>query len=232
MSVLDVVGASAVGDGIFPIADASLRASAGEVVVVLDVDGGGNSTLVRAACGLIPLDKGSVLLVGADVTTLSLRARARLGVATVLQTRSVSETLTVGENLRVAGADRRQLPEWLASWFPDLVPMIRRRAGLLSGGEQTLLALARAIVRAPRVLFGDEISTGLAPEYLDLVQGTLSRAASQLDTAIVLAEQRPHLLGIADRVSVLSHGRVVFSGAPDDLAAREDLLAGRHLGQI
>ena len=171
------------------------------------------------------------MLRGADVTRANPRRRARVGLATVPDDQGLFTQLTVAENLRVGSVRRRPLLP-LDSWFPDLVPLLQRRAGLLSGGEQTMLALARAVVSHPRALVVDELTTGLAPRFADAVFAVLRRTATEWGTGVLLAEQSAKMaLEAADRACVLSRGDVVLEGDPVDIAARPDVLAATYLGE-
>jgi sulfate-transporting ATPase len=172
------------------------------VAVVAERDRVGTDRLVRAICGLDRLASGAILLGGRDVSDAPAHARSRLGLASVLADRGVIQGLTVEENLRLAGVSGGALREWVASWFPELATMFGRRAGLLSGGEQTLLALARALVRGPRVLVVHEVAPGLAPAYVDAVVRSLARAAD-LGASVVLADAHSALVAVADRRHLL-----------------------------
>jgi ABC-type branched-subunit amino acid transport system ATPase component len=206
VAAVDVVGVTVRGDRARPLHDITLHVDPGEIVALTGPNGGGKSTLLRAVCGFVPVTAGSITIVGTDVTRLPVSARARLGLAAVVEDRAVFQGLTVAENLRVGGAAPQHIRDWLASWVPDLVPLLDRRAGLLSGGEQALVALARALVRAPRVLLVDEISAGLAPGYLNTVTAATRRAATELGTAVMLVEQHPDVLESADRVEEVDGG--------------------------
>jgi branched-chain amino acid transport system ATP-binding protein len=134
--------------------------------------------------------------------------------------------LTVAENLRVARADVDEV----TSWFPALLPLLDRRAGLLSGGEQQMLALGRALGVRPRLLLVDELSLGLAPLVVEALLAVLRRVADERGTGILLVEQHvPLALDVADRAAVLSHGRLVLEGRAEELAGRDDLLAASYL---
>ena len=164
-------------------------------------------------------------------TRASPRARARLGLATVLDDRGIFTQLTVAENLRI-GARGGQVLE-LESWFPGLVPFLHRRAGLLSGGEQTMLALARALARRPAALLVDELSTGLAPGRAREAMALLRKAAGAWGMGVLVADQSAGLaLEAADRTCVLRRGELVFDGSPATLRARSDFLESTYLGEL
>ena len=230
MTAIELRGVTAGYDGLVAVHDLDLAVEPGEVVALLGANGAGKSTTVRAVCGLVRVQRGSVALAGTDVTTATPRDRARLGLATVPDDRGVFTQLTVGENL-VVGSPRRGPALPLDEWFPDLAPLVDRRAGLLSGGEQTMLALARALAGRPRALLVDELTAGLAPGTADAVLLTLRRAATDGGTAILLAEQNARLaLETADRAVVLRRGLVALVGVPADVAAQPGVLEATYLG--
>jgi branched-chain amino acid transport system ATP-binding protein len=232
INAIELNGVTAGHDGVAAIRDMNLDVGAGELVALLGANGSGKTTTVRTVCGLAMTHAGSVKLLGTDVTKASPRARARLGLATVPADRGLFTQLTVAENLRV-GTVRRRPSVPLDSWFPDLVPLLDRRAGLLSGGEQTLLALARAVVSRPRALVVDELTTGLAPGFADAAFSVLRRTADEWGTGVLLAEQSAQLaLEAADRACVLRRGRVVLEGSPADIANRPGVLESTYLGEM
>jgi branched-chain amino acid transport system ATP-binding protein len=232
MNAIELRGVSAGYGGAEAIRDLNLDVRAGEVVALLGANGAGKTTTVRTVCGLVRVHRGSVKLLDADVTNASPRARARLGVATVAADRGVFTQLTVAENLRVGGV-RGQPRVPIDSWFPDLAPLLDRRAGLLSGGEQTMLALARAMASQPRVLVVDELTTGLAPRFADAALSMLRRAAAEWETGVLLAEQSAQLaLEAADRAYVLRHGQVVLEGIPGHIASQPGVLESTYLGEM
>ena len=232
MNAIELSGLTASYEGVVAIRDLNLEVRDGELVALLGANGAGKTTTVRAVCGLARVHGGSIKLLGTDVTNASRRARARLGLATVEAERGLFTQLTVAENLRVGSVrGKPRLP--LDSWFPDLVPLLDRRAGLLSGGEQTMLALARATVSRPGALVVDELTTGLAPGFADAALSVLRRAAAEWGTGVLLAEQSAELaLEASDRACVLRRGQLVLEGTPSDIAGQPGVLESTYLGEM
>lgn len=232
MNVIELDGVTAGYGTLVSVRELTLHVRAGEVVALLGANGAGKTTTIRSVCGLAGVTSGSIRLLGRDVTKASPRMRARIGLATVADDRGVFTQLTVAENLRVGGL-RGGSELALDSWFPGLVPLLDRRAGLLSGGEQTTLALARALTRRPRALVVDELSTGLAPVLARELLGRLRRAAAEWGTGVLVAEQSAGLaLEAADRACLLRRGEVVFDGAPASLRAQSGFLESTYLGEL
>lgn len=192
----------------------------GEIVALLGGNGAGKTRLLETALGF---HRGRVVLFGEDVTDVSVEQRVLRGIGYVPEGRRVFAGLTVRENLEASSslpaAKRRRLVEQMLSVFPMLGERPDARAWLLSGGQQQMLALARALMNRPRLLLLDEPTLGLAPVVVaDLLQRLAAMAAD--GTAILLAEQRAALaLGVAHRGVVLSRGRVVKAGSAAELAA-------------
>jgi branched-chain amino acid transport system ATP-binding protein len=211
------------------IRDVSLHVRPGEVVALLGANGAGKTTTLRALVGELPCSAGAVEFHGA-VTTRPLHWRARHGLGYVSEERSIFTKLTVAENLSVAGGDTA-LAYHL---FPALAPLAKRSAGVLSGGEQQMLALARALSRQPSVLLADELSLGLAPLVVDRLLAAQRAAADERNVAVLMVEQHARkALAVADRGYVLRRGRIELEGAASDLLERIDqiedtYLAGHH----
>jgi len=199
---------------------------AGEVVTILGPNGCGKTTFVRALLGYVRTTRGAVRFDGADITALSPTARARRGIGYVPQLDNVFRPLTVRENLEMGGyrLPARDIAAGLArihALFPVLRERDAQRAGTLSGGERQLLAMARAMMVAPRLLFLDEPSAGLSPARADEVFAYIRRIAA-LGTAIVVIEQdAQRALAISSRAYVLVTGRVAFHGKANEVLADE-----------
>ncbi|GAA2020150.1 ABC transporter ATP-binding protein [Catenulispora yoronensis] len=199
----------------------SLTVAAGDVVAVVGRNGAGKSTLVRAVAGYLRPSGGRVLWDGVDVTRAPIGQRAAAGVMLIPDEGGVFRSLTVRENLEVfAGAGRSDLDEALDT-FPDLRALLRRRAVLLSGGEQQMLALARALLAPWRLLMVDELSQGLAPYLAARLYAVLAElAAAHPDRAVVLAEPHPRAaLRFVGRVHVLRRGELAATASPSDFDA-------------
>jgi branched-chain amino acid transport system ATP-binding protein len=208
-----------------------LTVDAGEVVALLGPNGAGKTTTLRTISGLVkPLD-GRVLFDGADLARLSPSDRAKAGVAHVPEGRGLFFGLTVAEHFRV-GPRREQLDEESAyAYFPLLKELRTRRAGLLSGGEQQMLAVARALARAPRLLLLDELSLGLAPVIVERLLPVVREFAVDRSCAVLLVEQHVQLaLEVADRGYVLAHGEIVLASDAAVLRADRSLLVASYLG--
>lgn len=188
----------------------TLTAPAPGLTVLLGRNGSGRTTVLRALAGAVPLSGGAVVWDGADVTRMPAFERARRGLCLVPERRAVFGSLTVRENLELSGAD--------PALFPPLVPLLARRAGTLSGGEQRMLALCRALSVPARVVLVDEPAQGMSPA---VAARTYTLLAS-LDACVVLAEQRlpPALRGHRAFVYELRRGTVVFGGEAGEWARR------------
>ena len=232
-------GLSARYGPVHALRDVSLEVRAGELVALIGANGAGKSTLLRAIAGLLAPTAGRVAVDGRDVTGQAPEALLRAGVALVPERRRIFRDLTVLDNLELGGyalPRGREFPGRLAAGVQaayDRFPVLRQRsrqlAGTLSGGEQQMLAIGRALMTRPRLLLCDEPSLGLAPLVVHEIMRLLA-TLREGGTTILLVEQNARLaLRFADRAYVLEVGRVALSGASADLLADEQLKAA-YLG--
>jgi branched-chain amino acid transport system ATP-binding protein len=212
----------------------SFTLNAGRVLALLGRNGAGKTTCMNAIIGFLPPRGGEIRLFGEAISSLSPEAISRKGVGLVPQGRRVFPTLTVRENLIVARQPRRNAAgDWtlerVLELFPSLCERQQQHAGSLSGGEQQMLAIGRALMGNPRVLLLDEPSEGLAPRIVAEVGRTIARL-KQEGQSIVLVEQNVNLaLALADDVVMLNTGRVVFAGSVDEVRNDQALIT-QHLG--
>jgi branched-chain amino acid transport system ATP-binding protein len=212
----------------------SFTLNAGHVLALLGRNGAGKTTCLNAVIGLLPSRGGEIRLFGEAISRLSPEAISRKGIGLVPQGRRIFRTLTVRENLIVARQTRASAAgHWTLERVLELFPSLRGRqqqhAGSLSGGEQQMLAIGRALMGNPRVLLMDEPSEGLAPRIVAEVGRTIARLKEE-GQSIVLVEQNVNLaLALADDVVMLNTGRVVFAGSADDVRDQQALIT-QHLG--
>ena len=206
--------------------EVSLAFEPAETVAVLGRNGMGKTTLLETIVGLTTRHRGAIALGRETIEAWPTWRRARAGIALVPQEREVFSSLTVGENLGVA----RRGGEWSAARVYDLFPRLAERrhhkGSQLSGGEQQMLAIARALMGSPRVLLLDEPLEGLAPIVVDMVLAALERLRREAGMTMLLVEQHAHLaLGFAPRAVALVRGKVAYDGPSSVLAADEGRLA-------
>ncbi|MGH9299728.1 MAG: ABC transporter ATP-binding protein [Acidimicrobiales bacterium] len=227
-----------VGYGDVPVvSDISISVGAGEIVALLGPNGAGKSTLLKAIVGESRMMKGTVCFEGRDVTRLAAERLARLGVGYVPQVQSVFRSLTVTENLEMGGylLRRREVPERIDAvmqQFPELRALARSVVSTLSGGEQRLVAIGRALMLEPKVLLLDEPTANLSPKNAHRVLGDYVSRIAKEGAAILLVEQRAReALQAAQRAYILAGGRIEIAGTSDELSRREDV--GRlFLGEV
>ncbi|WP_084011101.1 ABC transporter ATP-binding protein [Pseudofrankia sp. DC12] len=212
--------------------DLSVRA--GQVLAILGPNGAGKSTLLRVLAGLHPCAGGDVVLGGRRVTGADPVDLARRGLCLIPEGRGVFPSLTVRENLRMmthrrAGMSVAEVEERAVARFPRLGQRLHQPAGTMSGGEQQMLALARAIVAEPAVLLLDELSMGLAPRVVAELYETVRAVAAENVTIIVVEQFAATVLAVADIAAVLVEGRVAVAGPPAEIAGR--LSSAYLLGQ-
>ena len=198
----------------------SLTVREGEVVALLGRNGAGKTTTLRSITGLTPPRRGRIAYKGQDIAGLPPHRISRLGVALVPETRGIFSYLTARENLAIARRAGSRWPEdTVLARFPKLRELLDRKGRLLSGGEQQMLAIARALLTGPELLLLDEPSQGLAPLVVEAVMGTVRDLKAER-VSMLLVEQNAELaLGLADRVYVIDHGTIVFEGTPAALRA-------------
>lgn len=202
-----------------------------EIFAILGKNGMGKTTLLRTIMGFVPVRSGRVELLGSDVNGWRPYRITRHGVGYIPQEKAIFQDLSVEENLRLALPRPRDFPERLEAagqWFPFVRERLRQRAGTLSGGEQKMLLIARAMMARPRLLLVDEISEGLQPAVITKLQEILAGERQREGLTIVLVEQNLNFaLALADRYAVLKLGVIEETGSTGDAAVREQV--ERHL---
>jgi len=198
----------------------ALKVEQGEVVAILGRNGAGKTTTLRSVTGLAPPRRGEILYKGRDIAGLAAHRISRGGIALVPETRDIFSYLTVAENLSIA---RRRQSRWqmdgVLERFPTLKQRLHHKGRELSGGEQEMLAIARALMTGPDLLLLDEPSQGLAPMVVNAVMDTI-RELKRQHVSMLLVEQNAEMaLQLADRVYVIDHGTAVFEGSPAQLRA-------------
>ena len=210
----------------------SLSVGKGQIVALLGANGAGKTTLIRSISGLLPLygggvQSGTVTLDGQDITRLSPERIVRLGMTQVPEGRLIFKTLSVEDNLGVGAAilpsaKRKEQIDAVYDLFPRLAERRGQAAGLMSGGEQQMLAVGRALASAPRLILIDELSLGLAPLIVKAIFERLRDILNSFGTSMLVVEQNARLaLKYCDRAYVLERGKIALSGASTELAGSE-----------
>ncbi len=209
----------------------SLSARAGEIVAVLGANGAGKTTLLRLICGLMTLREGRIAIDGVQVARMSAPRIARLGVAHVVEARGVLPGLTVEENIllgvlamkRPHKRERREAVDRACALFPWMAKRLRSYGGQLSGGEQQMVAISRAVAVDPKVLLLDEPSLGVAPALVDEIYAKVGLIAADQRTVLLVEQQTNRALALAQRAYVLRRGRIVLAGTAMEVAAHPGL---------
>jgi branched-chain amino acid transport system ATP-binding protein len=198
----------------------SLAVGEGEVVALLGRNGAGKTTTLRSITGLTPPRGGRITYKGIEIAGLLPHRTSRLGIALVPETRGIFSYLTARENLAIARRPGSRWPmESVLERFPKLRDLLDRKGRLLSGGEQQMLAIARALITGPELLLLDEPSQGLAPLVVETVMATVLDLKRERVSMLLVEQNAEMALGLADRVYVIDHGTIVFEGTPAALRA-------------
>lgn len=229
-AVLSIEGLTA-GYGSPVLREVSIAARAGEVTALLGANGAGKTTTLRAISGIVEPMAGRVVFDGVDLAGRSIAQRARAGIAHVPENRGIFYQLTVADHFRLSHRGETLDRDTAIDYFPALHGLLDRRAGLLSGGEQQMLAMARALARRPKLLLLDELTHGLAPIIVQSLLPIVRSYAADSGCAVLLVEQHIKLaLDVADRGYVLSHGDLVLEGDAETLRSDRALLLASYFG--
>jgi ABC-type branched-subunit amino acid transport system ATPase component len=223
-TVLEVADLSSGYGEAVVLRDVSLSIRPGEIFALLGKNGMGKSTLLKTVLGFLPAMRGKITLFGEDVTSLPTHLIARKAIAYTPQEQTLFQDLTVEDNLRLGLRDDRGFTEGLArvsEYFPVVGKRLNQKAGTLSGGEQKMLIVSRALLGSPRLMLIDDISEGLQPSMIQRLTEILLTERKRTGTAIFVVEQNvPFAFSIADRYAVLKIGEIADDGvAGDELAA-------------
>ena len=203
----------------------SLNVAEGEVVALLGRNGAGKTTTLRCITGLTPPRKGEIRYKGSDIARLEAHRISKMGVALVPETRGIFSYLTCHENLAIARrASSRWQMETVLERFPKLKERMSNKGRELSGGEQQMLAIARALLTGPELLLLDEPSQGLAPLVVSAVMDTIRKLKDERVSMLLVEQNAEMALQLADRVYVIDHGSVVFEGTPGRLRADRQVM--------
>ena len=209
----------------------SLEVGDGELISVLGRNGAGKTTLLRSITGVNAPKGGKIELGDIDITAMKSHRRTHLGISYVPQGRQIIPDISVAENIQVAmlgkGMNGRKVPEFVFDYFPALRDIAGRKGGVLSGGQQQQLAIARAFVQEPKMLLLDEPTEGLQPSVVEEIQQIIKRIMRERNLSVLLVEQRLDFVReITQRFAILDTGRIVAQG---DVGALTDDVVRRHL---
>lgn len=230
--LLEARGLSAGYGGVAVVHDLDIVVNPGEIVGLLGANGSGKTTTLLTVSGILPKLAGSILIGDVEVHGLRPHKIARLGVAHIPEDRALFHGLTVAENLRLGMRGRKGALKDALRHTPVLEPLLNRRSGLLSGGEQQMLAVARALQSRPKLLMVDEMSLGLAPLVVGVLLSALETAAREDGVAVLLVEQHVNLaLDLVDRAYVLARGSVVAEEKADVFKSDPGFFQASYLGE-
>ena len=205
------------------ISNVGLTLAKAETLAIVGKNGMGKTSLLKAIMGFLPAWRGSVPLAGKDVTRVAPHLKRKMGLVYVPQEHALFQDLSVRDNLRLgllSDKDIEALFEQVGSWFPVLTKRLNQRAGTLSGGEQKMLIVARALMAKPDVLLLDEVTEGLQPSVVDRLSEVLVRVRREIGTSMIVVEQHlPFALSISDRYLVFKRGEIVDAAVVDAGAA-------------
>ena len=230
-AMLEVSGVHTFYGQIEALKGVDLEVQSGEIVTLIGANGAGKSTLLMTICGTPQASAGSITFQGSDITRRKTHEIAQMGIAQAPEGRRVFPSMTVLENLQMGPtvADNQHLDDDLAQvlgLFPLLKARISQRAGTLSGGEQQMLAIGRALMSRPRLLLLDEPSLGLAPMIVKQIFSVIREINARDKVTVFLVEQNAYMaLGLANRGYVLANGKVVMQGGGKELLANPDIRA-------
>ena len=231
---IEIADMSAGYGGVAVVREIAMRVGPGEVVALLGPNGAGKTTTLLTISGLIKPLSGTVSIDGQEVDTRAPYKNARRGLAHVAEDRSLFFQLTVEENLKLGlrgQSNQKDALDDALDMLPALKPLLGRRAGLLSGGEQQMLAMARALASRPKYLLVDEMSLGLAPIIVERLLPIVRDVAARTGAGVLIVEQHVHMaLEVVDRAYVMNRGRLSMQGTAAELKENQDLLLASYMG--
>ena len=232
MTLLQVNSLTTGHNGVAVVHDVNLMVENGEVVALLGANGAGKTTLLHTIAGLLPTINGTVFFNDQPVTGLSTHQIVRQGLSLLPENRGIFYQLTVAENLRLYKRQGGAVKvEEVFEYFPALKPLVERKAGLLSGGEQQMLSLGCRFIADPKLMLIDEMSLGLAPIIFQRMLPVLTQFAADRGVGVLLVEQHVHLaLKSSSRAYVLNRGELTFSGTANALQNQRQFLESNYMG--